>query len=51
MVDPRKKPFFDCFWIDACSQALFEFHKALKNVRTQGLMGKKKTKIIRGTQR
>ena len=28
-IDPWQRPFYDYFWIAACSQALFEFHKAL----------------------
>ena len=32
-----KIPFYDCFWIAACSRLLFEFHKVLSNARTQGL--------------
>ena len=27
--NPWKRPFYDCFWIASCSQALSEFHKAL----------------------
>ena len=31
-VDPRKRPFYDCFWIAACSLALLEFYKVSSNV-------------------